>query len=125
MELKQNNVFGMALESCCTEPLTGFFRDGKCHTGPEDIGRHTVCAIMTDEFLEFSKSRGNDLSTPRADWGFKGLLPGDKWCLCASRWKEAYNAGKAPQIILEATNEQVLDQISMDILLEHAFKKNK
>ena len=89
------NVLGEALQSCSTDPMTGFYRDGCCRTGPEDVGLHTVCAVMTTEFLEFSKSRGNDLSTPRPEWGFPGLKAGDRWCLCAARWRQADEAGMA------------------------------
>ncbi|MCC5941924.1 MAG: DUF2237 domain-containing protein [Balneolaceae bacterium] len=116
------NVFGEKLITCSEDPLTGFFRNGCCDTGPEDRGRHLVCAIMTAEFLIFSKSRGNDLSTPIPQYNFPGLVDGDRWCLCALRWKEAYDAGVAPEVILEATNESVLKYVPMEALLEHAFK---
>lgn len=118
----QLNVFGTKLETCSTKPLTGFFRDGCCNTSKEDIGSHTVCIIATERFLEFSRIRGNDLSTPNHLMGFKGLKPGDRWCLCASRWKEAYDAGFAPEVYLEATNERVLDIIPMKALLEFAYR---
>ena len=116
------NVFGETLITCSTEPLTGFYRNGCCETGPEDTGTHTVCAVMTEEFLSFSKSRGNDLITPRPEYQFPGLKPGDKWCLCALRWLEAFKAGCAPYVYLEATNEKTLEFISMDILIVNALK---
>lgn len=117
------NVFGSELATCSESPKTGFYRDGCCNTGPQDKGIHTVCAVMTDEFLEFSKSRGNDLSTPKPQWNFPGLKAGDSWCLCAARWLEAYKAGKAPKVKLEATHEKTLDIVAMDMLLEHALKE--
>jgi hypothetical protein len=103
------NVLGEPLAVCSTSPMTGFYRDGCCATGPEDVGVHTVCAEVTAEFLAFSKSRGNDLSTPRPEFGFKGLAPGDRWCLCAGRWQEALAAGKAPRVVLRATHERSLE----------------
>ena len=99
------NVLGGELQPCSLQPRTGYFRNGCCETGPEDTGLHTVCAVMTAEFLAFSKSVGNDLSTPVPDYGFPGLKPGDRWCLCAPRWKEALDAGMAPKVVLEATHE--------------------
>ena len=111
---------GGKLEICCTDPITGFYRTGKCLTGAEDRGTHVVCAEMTEVFLSFTKSRGNDLSTPIPDYGFPGLQPGDKWCLCASRWVEAYEAGVAPPIVLTATHERALEYISLDTLILHA-----
>ncbi|KAJ3282540.1 hypothetical protein HDU76_008685 [Blyttiomyces sp. JEL0837] len=102
------NVLKTPLEPCSFQPLTGFFRTGSCETGPMDSGRHTVCSVMADSFLAFSKAAGNDLSTPREAWGFPGLKDGDKWCLCALRWKEAYDQGKAPEVILEATHLKTL-----------------
>ena len=102
------NVLGERLESCSTNPLTGFFRDGCCNTSPQDRGSHTVCAIVTEDFLAFSKACGNDLSTPMPAYGFPGLKPGDRWCLCAPRWREAHEAGKAPRVILRATHEGAL-----------------
>jgi uncharacterized protein (DUF2237 family) len=102
------NVLGTSLIGCCTDPMTGYYRDGICRTGPTDTGRHVVCAIMTDEFLTFTKSRGNDLSTPRPEYQFPGLRAGDGWCLCALRWKEAYAAGVAPPVKLEATHQRAL-----------------
>lgn len=103
------------------DPVTGFYRNGKCETGADDSGVHTVCAVMTDEFLEFSKSRGNDLSTPRPEYGFAGLRAGDSWCLCASRWAEAKEAGSAPSVILEATHARSLEWSSIAELREHEF----
>lgn len=117
------NVFGEELITCSNEPLTGFYRNGCCETGPEDEGKHTVCAVMTEEFLEFSKSQGNDLQTPRPQWGFAGLNPGDRWCLCALRWKEAYDAGAAPQVVLEATEEKTLDFVSLETLVAYAVRE--
>ncbi len=117
------NVFGTELATCSNSPKTGFYRDGCCNTGPQDKGVHTVCAIMTEEFLEFSKSRGNDLSTPKPQWNFPGLKPGDRWCLCAPRWLEAYKAGKAPKVKLEATHEKTLEIVEMDTLLEFAVRE--
>jgi uncharacterized protein (DUF2237 family) len=102
------NVLGGRLEICAARPVTGFFRNGCCDTGPEDVGSHTVCAVMSDEFLAFSKARGNDLSTPAPQYGFPGLQPGDRWCLCAPRWQEALAAGHAPRIVLRATHEGAL-----------------
>ena len=107
------NVFGDRLEACSISPMTGFFRDGCCNTGPEDIGSHTVCVVMTAEFLEFSKSRGNDLSTPLPQFGFPGLKPGDRWCLCAPRWQEAYEAGQASRVVLRATHEGALNHCAL------------
>jgi uncharacterized protein (DUF2237 family) len=118
--MEQLNVLGNPLVLCCTSPMTGAFRDGYCNTGANDFGTHTVCAIITDEFLQFSKTKGNDLISPNPLYNFKGLRPGDKWCLCVSRWLEAYRAGCAPLIILEATNIKTLDYISFEKLL--AFK---
>jgi uncharacterized protein (DUF2237 family) len=120
---KSLNVFGEKLENCSDNPLTGFYRTGCCETGPQDSGRHLVCAVMTNEFLEFSKLQGNDLSTPIPQYNFPGLKEGDQWCLCALRWKEAYEAGMAPKVVLEATNEKVLQIIEMSNLLAHAYKE--
>lgn len=119
-----HNVFGEALISCSVEPLTGFFRDGCCNTNDADIGCHTVCAIMTREFLEFSKASGNDLSTPRPEFGFAGLKEGDRWCLCAGRWAEAAAFGKAPKLYLEATHIKTLDYVSLDQLKDYAVDLN-
>ena len=114
------NVVGGELLSCSADPLTGFYRDGCCATGVEDVGSHTVCAVMTAAFLEFSALAGNDLSTPRPEWGFPGLSPGDRWCVCASRWLEAYDAGCAPRVVLAATHARALDVVPIDALLAHA-----
>ena len=114
------NVLGGRLQSCSTDPLTGFFRDGCCNTGREDAGSHTVCAVVTAEFLQFSAERGNDLSTPRPEYGFPGLQPGDRWCLCAPRWQEALEAGCAPLVTLEATEESALGHCALDDLQRHA-----
>lgn len=111
------NVLGTTLKSCCTDPLTGYFRDGNCRTGAMDGGSHVICAIMTEEFLTYTKDRGNDLSTPRPEVGFPGLKPGDGWCLCALRWKEAYEAGYAPEVDMEATHEAALNYIDFADLL--------
>ncbi len=107
------NVLGERLEICSTKPMTGFFRDGCCNTGREDVGSHTVCVVMTADFLAFSKSSGNDLSTPRPEFGFGGLKPGDRWCLCAPRWQEAFEAGQAPRVALRATHEGALEHCSL------------
>jgi hypothetical protein len=107
------NVLGDRLEDCSMKPMTGFFRDGCCNTSREDVGSHTVCAVITAEFLEFSKSRGNDLSTPTPEFGFPGLRPGDRWCLCAPRWQEAMEAGQAPRVVLRATHEAALAYCSL------------
>jgi len=116
------NVLGSALQPCSTQPLTGFFRDGCCNTGREDVGLHTVCTVMTAEFLAFSKACGNDLSTPMPQYGFAGLKPGDRWCLCAARWKEALDAGRAPQVVLEATHAITLQVVTLAQLKKYAFK---
>jgi len=114
------NVVGGKLLPCSVEPLTGFYRNGCCSTGAEDLGSHTVCVVLTEEFLEFSKSVGNDLSTPRPEYGFTGLLPGDRWCLCASRWVEAHAAGRAPDVILGATHARALDVVPIELLTARA-----
>lgn len=114
------NVLGGPLEVCGRDPLTGFFRDGCCSTSEEDIGSHTVCARVTDEFLEFSRSVGNDLSTPAPSFGFPGLKDGDRWCVCAGRWKEAFDAGKAPPVYLRATHERALQYIPFEDLVRYA-----
>ncbi len=115
------NVLGEPLEVCSTDPLTGFTRSGDCETGPRDSGSHTVCARMTREFLELSLARGNDLTTPQPEYGFPGLKPGDRWCLCAARWKEALEAGVAPRVVLRATHERALEVVSLADLKSHAF----
>lgn len=116
----QRNVLGGPLGTCSERPVTGFYRTGCCDTGPQDVGSHTVCVIATEEFLAFSRGRGNDLSTPAPEFGFPGLKPGDRWCLCAARWREALAAGKAPTVVLNATNEAALDLVSLDELKRHA-----
>ncbi|MGJ3251413.1 MAG: DUF2237 family protein [Elainellaceae cyanobacterium] len=116
-----SNVLGTTLELCCSSPMTGFYRDGMCNTGAGDFGAHVVCAQMTDEFLEFTKSKGNDLSTPMPAFNFPGLKPGDRWCLCASRWKEALDAGVAPPVMLEATHASALEYVSMAELKDYAL----
>jgi uncharacterized protein (DUF2237 family) len=118
------NVLGGALQDCSHDPLTGFFRDGCCHTGPQDVGRHLVCARVTEEFLAFSLARGNDLVTPRPEFGFPGLKPGDQWCLCALRWKEAYEAGCAPPVRLDATHENALQFLELAALTAHALDRH-
>ena len=115
------NVLGGELQPCSFDPVTGFFRNGCCETGPEDVGMHTVCAVMTAEFLAFSASVGNDLSTPVPAFGFAGLRPGDRWCLCAPRWKEALDAGAAPKLVLEATHEETLAIVPLGVLKDHAY----
>jgi uncharacterized protein (DUF2237 family) len=116
------NVLGQELKPCSTRPMTGFFRNGCCETSHEDFGMHTVCAVMTAEFLAFSKSVGNDLSTPRPEFGFPGLKPGDRWCLCAPRWKEALDAGAAPRLVLDATHEETLAIVPLGILKDYAVE---
>lgn len=122
--MTQKNPFGEDIISCSEAPMTGFFRDGCCNTGDQDRGSHTVCAVVTDEFLAFSKSRGNDLSTPRPEFGFDGLKAGDRWCLCAARWLEAEEAGAAPKVVLRACNELALDIVDMDTLRKYAIDLN-
>jgi uncharacterized protein (DUF2237 family) len=116
---KPKNVLGGELKSCCLKPLTGFYRDGFCKTGADDRGSHTICVRVTDEFLIFSKSRGNDLSTPRPEFQFPGLKDGDKWCLVAMRWQEALEAGAAPDVILEATHEVALQYVLLEDLQKY------
>jgi uncharacterized protein (DUF2237 family) len=120
----QTNVLGQPLTPCSTRPLTGFYRDGCCHTGSDDHGLHTVCAVMTAEFLAFSKAKGNDLSTPVKEFDFPGLKPGDRWCLCAARWREALAAGAAPRVVLAATNAKTLEVVALDDLKRHAIDLN-
>jgi uncharacterized protein (DUF2237 family) len=120
MEAKLN-VLGEPLQPCSEEPMTGFFRDGCCNTSPEDLGRHVVCCRVTAEFLEFSKARGNDLSTPMPQFGFPGLKPGDQWCLCAARWQEAFEAGKAPHVVLQATHAAALKVVKLKDLKQFAL----
>ena len=117
----QHNVFGEPLALCCAAPVTGFYRTGCCETGPEDLGLHLICAEMTEAFLAFSKAQGNDLSTPMEAIGFPGLVPGDRWCLCAARWREALVAGVAPPVVLGATHEEALAVVTLDDLKSHAL----
>ena len=116
------NVLRTELESCCTDPMTGFYRNGFCDTGAEDRGLHLVCVQVTESFLEFSCSRGNDLSTPIPEYGFPGLLPGDQWCLCVTRWIEALESGVAPQVLLRATHISTLEYVDLEVLKEHALQ---
>ncbi len=118
------NVLGGPLATCAINPRTGFFRDGCCNTGPQDIGSHTVCILATAEFLAFSKSRGNDLSTPHPQFGFPGLKPGDRWCLCAPRWQEALDANAAPKVVLQATHEGALEHCDLADLKKYAVDLN-
>ena len=125
LEIDQSvNVLGETLEPCSMAPLTGFFRNGCCDTSDADRGSHTVCVVMTAEFLAYSRAQGNDLSTPRPEFGFAGLKPGDRWCLCAARFLEAYQAGKAPRVRLTATHRRALEIVPLDFLREHALERN-
>jgi uncharacterized protein (DUF2237 family) len=119
-EPRELNVLGAELEACGTDPVTGFYRDGCCSSGPEDLGSHTVCAVVTREFLEHQQSVGNDLSTPRPQWRFPGLQPGDRWCVVAVRWLQAYQDGAAAPVVLASTHERALDVIPLQMLREHA-----
>ena len=119
-KLTARNVLGTELKSCCYDPMTGFYRDGFCQTGPTDFGTHVICARMTEAFLKYTKDRGNDLSTPMPMYQFPGLKPGDQWCLCAVRWKEAMLAGYAPPVILESTHERALSIVAMEDLKKYA-----
>lgn len=116
----EHNVLGEDLEPCGTDPVTGFYRDGSCTCGPEDIGVHAVCAVMTTEFLEHQRSVGNDLTTPRPEWSFPGLQPGDRWCVVAARWRQAYDEGVAAPVVLASTHERALDVIPLEWLRAHA-----
>ncbi|MDE5105684.1 MAG: DUF2237 domain-containing protein [Trichodesmium sp. St17_bin3_1_1] len=118
------NVLGEKLEICCTSPMTGFYRDGYCQTEMSDVGSHVVCAEVTEDFLEFTKRRGNDLSTPRPEYSFPGLKPGDRWCLCVSRWKEALDFGVAPPVVLSATHQKALQVVALEVLQEHSLVIN-
>lgn len=120
----QLNVFGEPISACSEKPKTGFTRSGCCETGPEDIGVHTVCAQMSDTFLTFSRERGNDLSTPVPEFEFPGLKPGDQWCLCAARWKEALDAGCAPRVVLRATHQRTLEVVALEDLKKYAVDIN-
>jgi uncharacterized protein (DUF2237 family) len=117
-----SNVLGQTLQACCYAPMTGFYRDGFCRTGPDDKGLHTVCIVATAEFLAFSREQGNDLSTPMPEYNFPGLKPGDQWCLCVTRWVDALEAGKAPSVVLEATHIHALEFIELEDLRSHAAK---
>jgi uncharacterized protein (DUF2237 family) len=119
--IPSRNVFGDPLQTCSLTPKTGFFRNGCCDTGPEDIGSHTVCVEVTEDFLQFSKARGNDLSTPHPDFGFPGLKAGDRWCLCAPRWQEAFQENRAPRVVLRATHAGALEHCSLADLKRHAI----
>lgn len=121
--MNAKNVLGTPLRACSYDPLTGYLRDGCCHTREDDTGSHVICARVTTEFLAFSKARGNDLVTPRPQWRFPGLKPGDRWCLCALRWKEALDMGCAPPVVLESCHERALDYVSLDDLKAHAWVK--
>lgn len=116
------SVLGKPLEACCNHPRTGFYRDGYCRTGPDDTGLHTVCAVMTAPFLAFSRSRGNDLSTPRPEYDFPGLKAGDRWCLCVGRWAEAFREGHAPPVVLEASHLSALEFVNLEDLRAHEFQ---
>ncbi len=118
------NVFGEPLETCCDKPVTGFFRDGYCNTSKQDIGSHTVCIEISQQFLEYSRFKGNDLSTPIPEFGFPGLIPGDAWCLCAARWVEAYRNGMAPRVHLMRTHQRALEVVSMELLRKFAVDLN-
>ena len=120
MSSKDRNVLGGPLAACSDEPLTGFFRDGCCNTGPEDLGLHVVCARVTRAFLEFARKQGNDLVTPAPHYNFPGLKPGDRWCVCAGTWRQAYEAGVAPPVVLAATNEETLAVVPLDVLKQLA-----
>jgi len=121
MENTALNVLGEPLDCCCKAPLTGFYRDGYCKTGTNDIGRHVICALITNQFLQFTLAMGNDLITPNANYNFPGLKEGDKWCLCALRWKEAYDAGFAPKVYLNCTHEKALNYVTLDMLKANAL----
>jgi len=122
---KAVNVYGESLQTCSLQPLTGFLRDGDCRIGPGDIGRHGVCAQVTDAFLEFTRRRGNDLSTPQPTAGFPGLKPGDRWCLCVDRWEEAKESGVAPPVVLAATHSKVLNHVPLAQLASHALENQR
>ena len=121
IQLIEQNVLGGQLQSCSKDPMTGFFRDGCCRTGPDDVGSHTVCIRATQEFLAYSRSKGNDLSTAIPEFQFPGVQPGDQWCLCAARWQEAFLAGSAPAVVLEATHPRALEFCRLEDLQAHAF----
>lgn len=114
------NVFGAPLQECGIDPVTGFYRDGCCSTGPEDLGSHTICAVMTEEFLAHQQAVGNDLVTPRPQWQFPGLVPGDRWCVVAARWLQAHQHGCAAPVVLASTHERTLEVVSLDVLRQYA-----
>jgi uncharacterized protein (DUF2237 family) len=116
------NVLGTPLQPCCKFPMTGFYRDGSCNTGPEDVGRHVVCIRVTEDFLKFSFAAGNDLSTPMPQFDFPGLIEGDQWCLCALRWQEAFVAGAAPKVVLESTHQSAVEVLKLDDLKKYAYQ---
>ena len=118
--MSERNVLGGELESCGTDPTTGFHRDGTCTVGPHDAGLHAICAVMTEEFLDHQPSVGNDLSTPRPEWSFPGLAPGDRWCVVAARWLQAYDAGVAAPVVLASTSERALEVVPLDVLRSHS-----
>jgi uncharacterized protein (DUF2237 family) len=118
--MSERNALGEPLEPCGTDPVTGFYRDGSCSCGPDDVGLHAVCAVMTEEFLAHQVGVGNDLSTPRPEWGFPGLVPGDRWCVVALRWVQAYQEGVAAPVVLASTNERALEVVQLEWLREHA-----
>jgi len=122
IKAEDKNVLGGSLEICCTDPMTGFYRNGKCETGTSDRGAHVVCAKVSEAFLSYSADCGNDLRTAVPAYGFPGLKPGDRWCLCAARWKQAYEAGVAPPVFLEATHQRALQLIDIEILMEYAVQ---
>ena len=124
MSEKHKNVLGEPLTPCCTRPMTGFYRTGSCEVGPDDHGVHAVCVEVTEEFLDFSKDRGNDLSTPKPEFGFPGLKSGDRWCLCAARWQEALEAGMAPHVLLQSTHEAALQFCKLEDLKKFALDQN-
>ena len=124
MVTEQTNLFDEVIEECCSNPITGFFRNGFCHIDELDRGLHIVCSLITDDFLRFSKSRGNDLSTPRPEFNFPGLVEGDSWCVCAERWKEAYQHGFAPKVFLKRTHKKAATIIDIEILKEYAVDLN-
>ncbi len=123
--MDSKNIFGTELEICGEDPVTGFFRNGCCDTDERDYGQHTVCAVMTDEFLAFSKRTGNDLTTPRPEWDFPGLKAGDRWCVCLSRWMQALDAGVAPKIIPESCHESVLKEVDLKTLIGYAWNQKQ
>ena len=122
MQTNALNVLGGPLQACSFDPLTGFYRDGCCHTGPEDAGTHVVCARVSEAFLAYSMRQGNDLVTPRPEWRFAGLRPGDRWCLCVKRWLEALEEGVAPPVVLDSTHANTLAHVTLDVLAQHAWK---